>query len=82
MAALQPFTLGIVWSQINTSTRRVWKPNYRCTLEGSGAVLLQEILVVLGILKCILVHAEPYSKAHRVSCEKVIEQLIIIIIAC
>ena len=31
---------------------------------GSGGMLSQEILVILGVLRCILVHSEAYREAH------------------
>ena len=34
------------------------------TLERSGGILPQEILVALGVLRCILVHSESYRIAH------------------
>ena len=37
------------------------------TLGVSGGMLPQEILVILGVLRCILVHSEAYREAHRAS---------------
>ena len=37
------------------------------TLGGSGSMLPQEILVILGVLRCILVQSETYRKAYRAS---------------
>ena len=37
------------------------------TLGGSGGMFPQEILVILGLLRCILVHSEAYREAHRAS---------------
>ena len=37
------------------------------TLGGSGWMLPQEVLVILGILRCVLVHSEAYREAHRAS---------------
>ena len=37
------------------------------TLGGSGGMLPQDILVILGVLRCILVHTEAYRGAHRAS---------------
>ena len=37
------------------------------TLGGSGGMLPQEILMILSVLRCILVHSEAYREAHRVS---------------
>ena len=37
------------------------------TLGGSGGILPQEILMILGVLKLILVHSEAYREAHRAS---------------
>ena len=36
-------------------------------LGGSGEMLPQEVLVILGILRCVLVHSEAYREAHRAS---------------
>ena len=35
------------------------------TLVVSGGTLLQEILIILGVLSHILVHSEAYREAHR-----------------
>ena len=35
------------------------------TLGGSRGMLPQEILMILGVLRCILVHSEAYREAHR-----------------
>ena len=37
------------------------------TLGGSGGMLAQEILIILGVLRHILVHSEAYREAHRAS---------------
>ena len=37
------------------------------TLEGSGGMLPQESLIILGVLRCILVHSEVYRETHRAS---------------
>ena len=37
------------------------------TLGGSGGMLPQEILMILGVLRRILVHSEAYRGAHRAS---------------
>ena len=37
------------------------------TLGGSGGMVPQEILVLLGVLRHILVHYEAYREAHRAS---------------
>ena len=37
------------------------------TLGGSGGMLPQDILVILCVLGCILVHSEAYREAHRAS---------------
>ena len=36
-------------------------------LGWSGGMLPQEILVILGVLRCIVVHSETYREAHRAS---------------
>ena len=36
-------------------------------LGGSGGMLPQEILAILGVLRHILVHSEAYREAHRAS---------------
>ena len=33
-------------------------------------MLPQEILAILGVLRCILVHSESYIEAHRAFCEE------------
>ena len=40
------------------------------TLGGSGGMLPQEILVVLGVPRHILVHAEPCRNTYRTSWEE------------
>ena len=35
------------------------------TQGGSGSMLLQEILMILGVLRRILAHSEVYREAHR-----------------
>ena len=37
------------------------------TLGGPGGMLPTEILIILGVLRCILVHSEAYREAHRAS---------------
>ena len=37
------------------------------TLGGSGGMLLQEMLIILGVLRHILVHSGAYREAHRAS---------------
>ena len=37
------------------------------TLGGSGGMFPQEILVILGVLRHILVHSEAYREARRAS---------------
>ena len=37
------------------------------TLGVIGGMLPREILVILGVLRCILVHSEAYREAHRAS---------------
>ena len=37
------------------------------TLGVFGGMLPQEILVILGVLRCILVHSEAHREAHRAS---------------
>ena len=37
------------------------------TLGGSGGMVPQEILMILGVLRLILVHSEAYREAHRAS---------------
>ena len=46
------------------------------TLGGSGGMLLQEILVILGVLRCILRHTEKHTELIEKSL------IIIIITAC
>ena len=38
------------------------------TLGGSGGMFPQEIFVILGVLRSILVHSEAYRETHRASC--------------
>ena len=35
------------------------------TLGGVWGMLPQETLVILGVLRCILVHSEAYRETHR-----------------
>ena len=35
------------------------------TLGGSGGMLPQDLLIILGVLRRILVHSEAYREAHR-----------------
>ena len=37
------------------------------TVGGSGGMLPQKILMILGVLRRILVHSEAYREAHRAS---------------
>jgi len=37
------------------------------TVGGSGGMLPQEILVILGVLRCIVVHSEAHREARRAS---------------
>ena len=46
---------------VNMAARKLF------TLGGSGGILPQEILMILGVLRRILVHSEAYREAHRAS---------------
>ena len=37
------------------------------TVGGSGGMVHQEISIMLGVLRRILVHSEAYREAHRAS---------------
>ena len=62
-----PYITFSIWGAMSLGevvNMAVWK---LLTLGGSEGILPQEILMILGVLRHILVHYEAYREAHRAS---------------